>query len=199
MSAGCAKLGARAVAKPKKPQRPEPKRDEFLRNAFADVEPLADRHRQAPRPMPKRRAEWRRASAGLPAGPAPGVHFVLEREEEYVSGYRSDLGPQVLAPLKSARWQPQATLDFHGYRTSELQKELVLELGRAIDRGISRLLIVHGKGLHSEGGIGVLAAAVVDALTEGRLAASVRALKTAPIRLGGSGALAVELERAGRY
>src|SRR5688572_11177810 len=101
------------MAKQKKPRpAPAPKRDEFLRDAFADVVPLADRHRLAPRPAPKRRAEWRAAQrGGLPVAPAPGVHFVLEREEEYVSGYRSDLGPQALAPLKSARWQPQLTLD----------------------------------------------------------------------------------------
>src|SRR5688572_17242997 len=133
------------MKKPRKsppPAAPAPKRDEFLRGAFADVRPLADRHRQVPRPPPKRRAEWRAAGGGLPLGPAPGVHFVLEREEEYVSGYRSDLGPQALAPLRSARWQPQATLDFHGYRASELQKELVAEVGRAVERGLSRLLIV---------------------------------------------------------
>ena len=63
-----------------------------------------------------------------------------------------------------------------------------------MNSGISRLLIVHGKGLHSAGGIGVLALAVVDSLTEGRAAALVRALMTAPQRLGGSGALAVQLE-----
>ena len=100
----------------------------------------------------------------------------------------------MLGELRSSRSRPQDTLDLHGYRTRELEKELVPELTRLVSRGISRLLIVHGKGLHSAGGIGVLALAVVDSLTEGRALFLVRALMTAPQRLGGSGALAVQLE-----
>jgi DNA-nicking Smr family endonuclease len=189
------------MARPRKPKPPAagartaaPARDEFLLKAFADVIPLEDRDRLAPRPRPKLRARPQPARFPFVELPAPGVRFVLERDDDHVSGYRSDLGASVLAPLRSSRWRAQATLDLHGYRTRELEAELVPELARLVDRGITRLLIVHGKGLHSAGGIGVLATAVVDSLTEGRGAALVRALMTAPLRLGGSGALAVELD-----
>jgi DNA-nicking Smr family endonuclease len=177
-----------------KPRAPAPERDSFLSKAFADVAPLEDRHRLAPRPRPKFRAQPRSPELGFANLSDPAAHFVLERDDDHVSGYRSDVGPGVLAALRSSRWQPQDTLDLHGYRVRELEKELVPELTRCVSRGISRLLIVHGKGLHSAGGIGVLALAVVDSLTEGRALALVRALMTAPQRLGGSGALAVQLE-----
>jgi DNA-nicking Smr family endonuclease len=176
-------------------ERPSvPAREDFLSKAFADVAPLPDRDRLAPRPKPKFKLPPRRRAVGFAdvSGPAPS--FVLERDDDHVSGYRADLGPGVLAVLRSSRWQPQDTLDLHGYRTREMEAELVPELLRLVNRGVSRLLIVHGKGLHSEGGIGVLGLAVVDTLTEGRAASLVRALKTAPLRLGGSGALAVELD-----
>jgi DNA-nicking Smr family endonuclease len=173
---------------------PAAPRDDFLSKAFADVAPLADRHRLAPRPKPKFRLQNRRPELGLAGMTGPAPSFVLERDDDHVSGYRADLGPGALAMLKGSRWQPQDTLDLHGYRTREMESELVPELVRLVNRGVSRLLIVHGKGLHSAGGIGVLGLAVVNALTEGRAASLVRALKTAPLRLGGSGALAVELD-----
>jgi DNA-nicking Smr family endonuclease len=169
-------------------------RDDFLTKAFADVAPLPDRDRLAPRPKPKFRLPPRRQAVGLADVSGPAPRFVLERDDDHVSGYRADLGPGVLAVLRSSRWKPQDTLDLHGYRTREMEAELVPELLRLVNRGISRLLIVHGKGLHSEGGIGVLGLAVIDTLTGGRAGSLVRALKTAPLRLGGSGALAVELE-----
>lgn len=172
----------------------QPARDEFLLKAFADVAPLKGGHRLAPRDPGRPRARLRPREFELPNVVALGTRFVLERADDHVSGYRSDLGPRVLAPLRSSRWQPQDTLDLHGYRIRDLEKELVPELTRRVGRRIKRLLIVHGKGLHSAGGIGVLASAVVDSLTEGRAAPLVRALMTAPLRLGGSGALAVELE-----
>ena len=188
-----AKKRARKTEKAARPTPAAP-RDDFLSKAFADVAPLADRDRLAPRPKPKFRAQFRRPQLGVADVVIPAARFVLERDDDHVSGYRSDFGPGALAALRSSRWQPQDTLDLHGYRVREMEAELVPELMRLVSRGVSRLLIVHGKGLHSAGGIGVLGLAVVNALTEGRAAALVRALKTAPLRLGGSGALAVELD-----
>ncbi len=178
----------------KKAPPPTAPRDDFLSKAFSDVAPLRDRHRLAPRPKPRFRAQARRPELGLADLPGPAPRFILERDDDHVSGYRADLGAGVLAALRSSRWQPQDTLDLHGYRTGEMEAELLPELRRLVTRGVSRLLIVHGKGLHSAGGSGVLGLAVVNYLTEGRAAGFVRALMTAPQRLGGSGALAVELE-----
>jgi DNA-nicking Smr family endonuclease len=189
-------MAKKRPSKTEKTARPAPAapRDDFLSKAFADVAPLADRHRLAPRPKPKLRAQFRRPELGVSDLAVPTPRFILERDDNHVSGYRADLGPGVLAALRSSRWQPQDTLDLHGYRTREMEAELLPELMRGVSRGVSRVLIVHGKGLHSAGGIGVLGLAVVDYLTEGRAGALVRALMTAPQRLGGSGALLVELE-----
>lgn len=171
-----------------------PARDEFLLKAFADVAPLKGRRRVAPKPDETARPRLHLRDFERPNVVAPGTRFVTERDDDHVSGYRSDLGPSVLAPLRSSRWQPQGTLDLHGCRIRDLEKELLPELSRRVGRGSRRLLIVHGKGLHSTGGIGVLASAVVDLLSERHAMALVRAFMTAPLRLGGSGALAIELD-----
>ena len=60
-------------------------------------------------------------------------------------------------------------------------------------RGRRTLCIIHGKGKHSEGGIGVLRGAAVEALTKGGAAPLVECLASAPERFGGSGALLVRL------
>jgi DNA-nicking Smr family endonuclease len=55
------------------------------------------------------------------------------------------------------------------------------------------VLIIHGKGAHSEGGIGVLEEACVEALTKGGAAPFVEAFATAPARFGGRGAIVARL------
>ena len=62
-------------------------------------------------------------------------------------------------------------------------------------RGARRLCLAHGKGNHSEGGVGVLRDVVVRTLTEGGAAPVVHAFATASSHLGGTGALVVELVR----
>ena len=55
------------------------------------------------------------------------------------------------------------------------------------------VLVVHGRGTRSAGGVGVLKALVVEALSEGGAAPVVTAFATAPGHLGGEGALLVRL------
>jgi DNA-nicking Smr family endonuclease len=184
--------------KDERPARPVAKpRDEFLLRAFADVKPLAGGPRRVPSVPPPARARFQRPIAP-PDIPIGRGHFVVERADEYVSGYRVELGPGVLKALKSSRWQPQSSVDLHGRRTRGVGAELAREIGDRARRGIRRVLVIPGKGLHSERGIGVLAEAVIDALTEGAAAAYVRALSTAPPRLGGSGAICVEIDAGPR-
>ena len=59
-------------------------------------------------------------------------------------------------------------------------------------RGLRRILVVCGKGLHSAGPP-VLRDAALDALTRGGAAPLVLAVASAPISLGGTGALLVQL------
>ena len=188
----------------KRPSRQIPReparQDDFLRRAFADVTPLEKGRRRAPPPEP---APARSVRVPAPLDTTHGLpekaRFVLERNDEYVSGYREELGPNALRAMSSRDWRPDEVLDLHGHRVRGLEQELAREFRSFARRGLRRVLLIHGKGLHSTGGMGVLAQAVVDALTDGDAARFVRALKTAAPRLGGSGALAVELEIIRRH
>lgn len=129
-------------------------------------------------------------------GGAP--EFVIEREDGTVRGHRRELGPGALASLDRGRWKPQRQLDLHHARVADVGAAVASFVADSADHGLTRVLFIHGKGLHSPSGAGVLGDALVDVLTGSRVAHVVRAFRTAPIGLGGSGALIVELTRGPR-
>lgn len=140
----------------------------------------------------KREAEARARLAALVAG---GVRFDVYREEDWIEGVRQGAKPSRLDALRRANVGPDATLDLHGMRAA-LAAERVARFVREAERsGLARVRIIHGKGLHSEGG-GVLLHVVVETLTEGAAAPFVQAFVTAPLASGGSGALLVEIGRS---
>lgn len=133
------------------------------------------------------------ARARLDALVAEDVCFRIEREQGHVSAARAGLPPRVARELQR-RTRVDETLDLHGKTQREAQEAVVSFLKRVKRAGLDLVCIVHGKGHHSEGGLGVLQDAVVATLT-GPAAAHVRAFVTAPDVLGGSGAVLVEIHR----
>ncbi len=140
------------------------------------------------------------AEAVARSAPAPGCAptFVLERDGARVDGHRSDCARSPVAPGWRRDWVPAVRVDLHGVRIRELERRLTRAIHECVQRSSARLLLIHGKGLHSASGASVLAEAVVEILTSERHARHVRAFATAPHRLGGTGALAVELDLGGR-
>jgi DNA-nicking Smr family endonuclease len=92
------------------------------------------------------------------------------------------------------RTRASETLDLHGHNQREAHDAVVSFVRKGHKKGLSALCIVHGKGQHSEGGLGVLRDVVVRALTETGASQLVMAFVTAPEVLGGSGAMLVELK-----
>jgi DNA-nicking Smr family endonuclease len=166
-------------------------------DAFAGVRPLGAKERARARvavspsaPIPSARDEEARARlAALVGG---GVRFEIMRDGDEIRGRRRGSSDGVLRALMRKDARPAATLDLHGMRASEAEREVVRFLRAEQRRGIRRVLIVHGKGLHSEGGA-VLSDVVVRVITEGGAAPVVNAFVTASHSMGGSGALLIEL------
>lgn len=181
--------------------------------AFADVRPLARtrterRSGQAPPPSDaekreraaaKERAEQaeQAARSRLDALVAGSVRFFVDRDRDgAVYGRRSDVADRTLDALTAPDVTPRVRLDLHGQDEAGARKETLRFLREQNDRRVRDVLIVHGKGLHSEGGVGVLDQVVVRVLTESPMAPRVIAFATAPDRLGGLGALLVRLDGA---
>lgn len=80
---------------------------------------------------------------------------------------------------------PQDTIDLHGLTQEEARKALDDFVANARRRGLRKILIIHGKGIHSGAGDGVLSGLVRKFIeTDERLGQSGHADKT----MGGSGA-----------
>jgi len=125
---------------------------------------------------------------------AIGVQFVLRRDAGGVHAYRADLPSRTVVPGRAAGWSPEVELDLHGLRARQVDARIMLTISECKRRRRTRVLVIHGKGLHSVRGESVLAEAAIESLTNGRYARYVLAFSTAPDRLGGAGALAVDLE-----
>lgn len=159
------------------------------------TEPLSEAERKA-RDEVGRRAEEAEAAARarLAALVAGDVRFVVERESDgAVAGRRADASLRILDTVTGPKVHPTARLDLHGHDTASATREIARFVRDSSQKSARIVLIVHGKGLHSEGGLGVLADLVVETLTRSAISSRIVAFATASPRLGGLGAMVVRL------
>ncbi|WP_071650361.1 Smr/MutS family protein [Spirochaeta thermophila] len=116
----------------------------------------------------------------------PDERVVKEKEggEGRASGSRSSNRPST----------PQAVLDLHGFTREEAERRLKDFLVEARGKGYRVLLVVHGKGLHSEREP-VLKKVVYRTLES---CPFVGRIETAPRRWGGAGAVVAFLRQRSR-
>lgn len=169
-----------------------------LERAFAGVRPLTERKRGGPseaviHARTLTRKDDVEARARLDALVGKTARVVVERQDEFVSGLRDGVARTSLRKLRSESARPEATLDLHGERAVDAVGLVVKFVRLQHRKGLRVLLIIHGKGTHSEHGVGVLGDLVVGALSSGGAAPLVAAFSSAHASHGGSGALMVEL------
>ncbi|MCR5732895.1 MAG: Smr/MutS family protein [Sphaerochaetaceae bacterium] len=87
---------------------------------------------------------------------------------------------------------PEVFLDLHGLKQDEAEVELVNFIDEAIREGFEKISIIHGKGLHSEDGQGVLKALTLRVLESKNC---VRELYAPKEQYGGEGVLWVILKK----
>jgi len=179
-----------------------PRELSLLHNAYQGVRPIGRPKRgRAERAQPRRAAaaaappdEEQAARARLSGLVGGAERFALAHEDGFVSGLRAGAAPKLLARLRSGDFAPEAELDLHGLRRNEVERRVSAFVRGEHRSGRRQLLIIAGKGQHSEGGVGVLADALVEALSAGVSAPLVLAFSSAHARLGGQGAVAVLLK-----
>lgn len=133
------------------------------------------------------------ARARLDAFVGQAKRFVIDKDGDEVRGRRDDLSPARAAQLFARVVAPEQKLDLHGLRGDDAGRQVVAFVRAAQHAGKRVVLIVHGRGQHSAGGVGVLAEVVLETLSRGGAAPVVQAFMSAPQRQGGSGALIVFL------
>ena len=169
----------------------EPGGDAFKR-AFGEVKPLRGKGAKRVMPGPEdRRAPVHGRAAG---GRAPVDTLIVERESNgIVSGRRANTHASILDRLEDPHLEVDAECDLHGFTAREADREVLRFVQSSQRTGLRWVRIIVGKGLHSKGGTGTLRDHVVGALSQRSAARYVLAFRTAPQRLGGTGALTVRL------
>ncbi len=123
-----------------------------------------------------------------------GSGFEMSDDGRRAEGRRVDLPPEALRRLRRGIVPIDARLDLHGLRVEEA-KERVTEFLRESHAKRERcVLVVHGKGGHSAGGIGVLRGEIAAWLSQGRPSEHVAAFATSQDADGGEGAMYVLLK-----
>jgi DNA-nicking Smr family endonuclease len=120
--------------------------------------------------------------------------FTVERLGERIEGLAAGIDRQHLLRLRRGEVPVDLRIDLHGLVAAEARRRLSTELERAQAAGLRCVLVIHGRGLHSEGSA-VLREGVAEWLVAAPLAGRVMAFTSARPGDGGSGASYVLLRR----
>jgi len=163
-----------------------------FKEAFGEVEPLRGNSAKRVVPVP----DVKPASNGgrRPAAGGPLEPLSVERESNgIISGRRVKTHASILDSLEDPFLEVDAECDLHGLTAREAEREARRFLESCQRKGLRWVRLIVGKGLHSKGGKGTLREHIVGALSQRSAARYVLAFRTAPQRLGGTGALTVRL------
>ena len=176
--------------------------EELFSQAMAAVQPLCkgkpvlEPQAQPQRPRllaaPSEDLEVLAQLADLVSG---GGEFDLRFSDEYVQGARPGVGPELVERLTRGDFPVQDYLDLHGLTLEEALAAVEEFLAQSIARGLRHVLLVHGRGTGSPGGVPVLKNALAARLTHKRLQKRVLAFCTARPLDGGAGAMYVLLRK----
>jgi DNA-nicking Smr family endonuclease len=198
--------GAAHPARPPPPPpaaEPPPSDEELWAREVAGARPLEGRDQRVGPRVPRGRPgafhhpdlETLRELEALVSGEAP---FDIADTDEYVEGHVSGLDPALVRELRGGEYSVQGHVDLHGLTREEARREVDRFLKESRRRGRRCVLLVHGRGLHSEEQVPVLKEALRSWLATARFGRHVLAFATARPQDGGAGALYVLLRRAGR-
>lgn len=121
--------------------------------------------------------------------------FDLADSDEFIEGSVHGFDPNVMRKLRAGDFLVQAHLDLHGLTRDEAKARLEAFLQKSRIDGHRCVLVITGRGLHSEDQIPVLKAGVQQWLSRGKQHKQVLAFCTARPKDGGAGAVYVLLRR----
>ena len=151
-----------------------------------DVRPMEGRDNVRPTPPPVVRTP----SANAPTAP----RFEVEEHGDRIEGRAKGIDRKQLLNLRKGGFEIEARVDLHGLRSDAARQALRGALLRAGESGVRCVLVIHGRGRHSEGA-SVLKQSLPEWLAEPPLGRQVMAFASALDRDGGPGATYVLLRR----
>ncbi len=189
-------------APPPKPEAPAIDEQALFAKAMADVARLPGDQRPEPKAPPPNPANLSQAvdedlevMAHLAELVSGAGEFDLRMSDEFVSGRAEGVGPELMERLSQGAFPIQDHLDLHGLSLADALEEVNRFVDGAAARGFRHVLVVHGRGKGSPGGVPVLKQALTAWLEHKRFARKVLAFCTARAIDGGAGAMYLLLRR----
>lgn len=124
----------------------------------------------------------------------PPIPLTVEGDGVVIGARAPGVNRQQLSELRGGHVRPEATLDLHGQTAAQAERSLRGFLSGAAEHKTRCVLVVHGRGLHSDG-VAVLRDMVITELV-GSLSGLVHAFSSATSRDGGAGATYVMVRGA---
>lgn len=121
--------------------------------------------------------------------------FDLADSTEFIEGAVQGFDERVMRKLRAGDFSTQARVDLHGLTRDDAKLELERFITASRTAGHRCVLVVTGRGLHSEDQVPVIKQGAQQWLTRGRLAKAVLAFCSARPKDGGTGAIYVLLRR----
>ncbi len=168
-----------------------PKASEEFLGAVSDVVPLAPRNKaRLDKPRPRPVARTHRDDEALDDDLSDHVPYTREPGEA-LNFSRPGLQRQVIRNLRRGGGAIEDELDLHGLTVAQARPLLVAFLNASQRRHLRYVRVIHGKGLRSDTGEGVLKSRVASWLMQ---RGEVLAFREARPADGGSGAVIVLLK-----
>lgn len=124
----------------------------LFRASVGAVKPLPDQNRMSPKKTPQK--PLLRSPAAPPVIPDELSDFAADdAPDEFM---RNGLSRMTLRKLRRGNWPVEDTLDLHGNNSDAARRLLQEFLYDVARRGLRCVLVIHGKGLNSQGGEAVL-------------------------------------------
>jgi DNA-nicking Smr family endonuclease len=208
--AGLQKELARPANQPRRPAAPPPPlpprdltEEELWARATAGATPVEAGSDLVPPPAPRppRERAWYAALDAideLQSLPGGEPHFDFAPGDALVEGWVTGLDADVVRRLKRGDYAVEGRLDLHGLTREEARGAVERFLRESRLGGKRCVLVVHGRGRHSEAQLPVIKEALHGWLASGRFGRLVLAFASARPADGGAGALYVLLRRPGR-
>ncbi len=192
---------AKAKAPPPPPpkKKPAPEEDDasLFYSAMDGVQQLTHRG-EAPVPnprLPELIDENAEALAQLSELVSGSGEFDISGSDEFIEGASPGTDRNLLRSLRRGDFSLQGRLDLHGMTQAEAKEAVDRFLTDSRRTGKRCVLIVHGRGLHSQDQIPVLKEWLKGWLSQKRIGNMVLAFATARPHDGGAGAVYVLLRR----
>jgi DNA-nicking Smr family endonuclease len=147
------------------------------------VKPIAGRSVAAPKARP--------STPRLRSKPKPAIaraHFHRPLEGEPLLGHHSSVRKRELGQLRAGRVRPDRSIDLHGRDKSSAREHLTARVAAARRQRLRCVLVIHGRGHHSESGEAILRRAMPGWLDAPPLRDDVLAFAPAQPADGGAGA-----------